>query len=70
MGSSNLIEHIAELFTRVMSGHGDLPTSWAESYITVLFKKGDPKMPGNYRPITLLPILYKLFSRILRGRIG
>ena len=36
----------------------------------VLFKKGDPKLPGNYRPITLLPILYKLFSRILYTRVS
>ena len=35
----------------------------------VLFKKGDAKNPENYRPITLLRITYKLFSRMLCARI-
>ena len=26
-------------------------------------------MPGNYRPISILPILYKLFSRVLDARL-
>ena len=36
----------------------------------VLFKKGDPSMPANYRPIAIIPILYKLFSRMLCNRVG
>ena len=35
----------------------------------VLFKKGDPALPSNYRPVAILPILYKLFSRMLCSRI-
>ena len=33
-------------------------------------KKGDPKLPANYRPIAILPILYKLFSRMLCVRLN
>jgi hypothetical protein len=35
----------------------------------VLLKKGDPQLPENYRPIAIVPILYKLFSRIIGARI-
>ena len=37
--------------------------------MVVLFKKGDPKLPSNYRPIAILPLLYKLFSRMLCARL-
>ena len=37
--------------------------------LIVLFKKGDQSMPEHYRPIAILPILYKLFSRVLCERV-
>ena len=36
--------------------------------LKVLFKKGDPKLPENYRPIAVIPILYKLFAKVLCNR--
>eukprot|EP00973_Karenia_brevis_P062429 8682490-Karenia_brevis.AAC.1 len=69
MGSMLLLEHIADLFTKVLRQTAAFPSSWYESYVSVLFKKGDARLAENYRPITLLPILYKLFSRVLRARV-
>eukprot|EP00061_Rhincodon_typus_P012114 g37632.t1 len=34
-----------------------------------LFKKGDEEKPGNYRPVSLTPVVGKLLERILRDRI-
>ena len=48
---------------------GRSPDDWMHTRLIVIFKKGDPKLPANYRPIALLPILYKLFSRMLCVRI-
>ena len=28
-----------------------IPSSWKEANVTVIFKKGDPSLPSNYRPI-------------------
>jgi hypothetical protein len=64
-----MIQLIAEFFPEIFQRKALAPESWKTSLVKVLFKKGNPKQPGNYRPITLLPILYKLFSRILCGRI-
>ena len=34
-----------------------------------MFKKGDQQQPENYRPICIIPTLYKLFSKVVCGRI-
>ena len=38
--------------------------------MVVLFKKGETTEPENYRPIAILPILYKVFAKLLDRRIG
>ena len=45
------------------------PTSWGQGVIVNLFKDGNPNDPGNYRGITLISIIRKLFSNMLRKRI-
>lgn len=35
----------------------------------LLFKKGDPKDPKNYRPITCLSVIYKLFTAVINERL-
>ena len=41
------------------------PTAWKYADITPIFKKGDPSQAHNYRPISILPAMCKLFERIL-----
>ena len=35
----------------------------------MIFKRGDRNHVGSYRPIAILPILYKVFSRIMCNRV-
>eukprot|EP00973_Karenia_brevis_P084044 11661204-Karenia_brevis.AAC.1 len=58
-GGDLLMQYLADLFTAILEANGSKPSSWSDTFITVLFKKGDPQLPGNYRPISILPILYK-----------
>ena len=67
--SQETLKTIAEIFTEVMKPGAKVPEYWKKSSIRVLFKKGDSKSPENYRPICIIPILYKLFSKVLAGRI-
>ena len=46
-----------------------VPRIWTESEIILLYKKGDPADISNYRPISLMPCLYKLFASCLLDRI-
>ena len=60
---------LADTFTEILQPNSEIPAYWKKGRLTVLFKKGDPLLPGNYRPITVIPIMYKLFSKVLCGRI-
>ena len=48
-----------------MSLDSTCPTAWKYADITPIFKKGDPSQAHNYRPISILPAMCKLFERIL-----
>ena len=63
-----LQEMVLDLFNEVLTSRV-IPPTWRTSRLIVLFKKGDPKLPANYRPIAILPVLYKLFSRMLCARL-
>ena len=45
------------------------PKEWNETIIVPIHKKGNRNTPGNYRGISLLPILSKVFTYILHKRI-
>ena len=68
-GSDKLIEIIADIYTAVMNSRRAVPEYWKGSSIRILFKKGDDRLPGNYRPIYIIPILYMVFSKVICGRI-
>jgi len=46
-----------------------VPTEWKEGYLIKLPKKGDLSSCSNYRGITLLSILGKVFNRVLLNRM-
>jgi hypothetical protein len=46
-----------------------VPGSWGEGVVISLFKKGDVLDPGNYRGITLLGAVRKLFCRVVATRL-
>lgn len=53
-----------------MIGHySKLPKEWKTANITAVYKKGDKKDPGNYRPVSLTYVIYKLMKVIIREKI-
>ena len=37
--------------------------------VVPLFKKGDQHIPDNYRPISLLPVVYKVFGKVIFNQL-
>ena len=68
-GSDLLLELVAALFNGIMKLNVEPPEEWRMTFMKVIFKKGDARLPDNYRPISMLPIFYKLLSRIICTRI-
>jgi hypothetical protein len=60
---------LLEVFNDVVKPGKPPPAEWLSSRLTVIFKKGDPEDCANYRPIAIIPIMYKIFTRMLCERL-
>lgn len=63
-----IIPTLKEIFNDIIKTE-TIPQQWTKSNIILLYKKGDQFDIGNYRPISLMPNLYKIFAKILLKRI-
>lgn len=59
---------LTHLFNEIL--HSEIiPQQWTISTIILLHKKGDKNDINNYRPISLMTNIYKVFAKVLLGRI-
>ena len=65
---NDLTEYLTLLFNFVFDA-GIFPSEWSEGLLIPLHKKGSLNVPSNFRGITLLSVLGKLFTRILNNRL-
>jgi exonuclease III len=61
--------YITVLFNKILNT-GHFPVAWTKGIIIPLYKKGDKDDVTNYRGITLLSNLGKLFTAVLNERIN
>ena len=64
-----LRDDLLAFFNRCLAA-GRVPGKWAEREVVAIYKKSDPTLPKNYRPITLLDTLYKIYTRMLALRLS
>jgi hypothetical protein len=56
------------LFNKILNS-GEFPNEWSENVITPIHKKGDKNSPNNYRAISLVNSISKIFIKILSERL-
>lgn len=68
MSAPAISRSLAQLFNKSLRT-GKFPSKLKRARVTAIFKKGDKCEPGNYRPISILPVLSKLLERIVHSQI-
>ena len=67
--NGELVEAIATYFTDILSSRLEPPAEWKVARLSVIFKKGDASEPRNDRPISIIPVMAKLYSIVLYTRM-
>ena len=65
---NSVVPFLTKLFNRLYDA-SDFPVDWYKSVIIPLLKKGDDTNPNDYRGISLLSIVSKVFTAILHKRL-
>ena len=63
-----ICRHLKLIFQSCLES-GKFPTEWKKVNVVPVHKKGDKQILKNYRPISLLPIVGKIFERLLYDRM-
>ena len=67
--ASGISSSLATMFN-VSFGTGTFPADWKKAVVIPVHKKGACDLPGNYRPIALLPIVSKVMERLAHDKLS
>ena len=67
-GCNELLSALVLLFNTIIT-NGEYP-SWATGIIHIAHKKADHNVPDNYRKVTVMPCIGKLFKSVLNNRLS
>ena len=60
---------IAGPLTSTMNMSGVVPAKWKQSRVTPILKEGDRFETSNYRPISVIPAIMKVFERLIHDQL-
>lgn len=67
--ASDISEHLTYLFNKIFDS-GICPSAFKVAVIKPLFKGGDKTNVSNYRPISIMTNLTKIFEKLLKSRMA
>lgn len=63
-----LLKPLTFLFNLSLNSH-KAPVQWKSALVIPIFKKGDRRNPGNYRPVSLTSSMSRLFEKVLLNKM-
>jgi len=67
-GSLCMHQALLDMYNRMLVT-GQLEPTWQHTLFAMLPKQGDLTVPGSWRPIAILKITYKIFSKLIYQRL-
>jgi len=67
--SSEIAVPLTKLFSESLKA-GVFPSEWKHSHITPVHKGGPTSDPGNFRPISVVPVLAKILKKIVSALLS
>ena len=61
--------YICKIISHCCWSHRMFPRCWKYAFTTLIYKKKSNTEPSNFRPITLQPVLAKIYYSFIRNRI-
>ena len=62
-------ETLQQLFNQALTT-GKFPSNLKNADVTPVFKKNNPLNKENYRPVSVLPIISKVFEKLMQNQIN
>ena len=67
-GRDEMALPLSKLFAKSLET-GCLPADWKLANVTAIYKKGDKRLPSNYRPVSLTSTVCKLMEKTVRDAL-
>jgi hypothetical protein len=64
--------YLANPLTHIINAsimQGIVPKAMKKAKVKPIFKKGDPLLPSNYRPISILPVISKVLEKLVNNQL-
>ena len=66
--AAGISESLTSLFNASLRS-GEMPREWKSAHVTPVHKGGDVESAENYRPVSVLPVVVKVFEKLVHHQV-